>query len=39
MDEFLIEDDDFNKKDNTIWDEVSSDIKNLITSLTIIKNF
>ena len=35
MDVFLIEDDDLIEKYNTIWDEISSDIKkNLIASLS-----
>ena len=37
---FLIEDDDFFEKYNTIWDKVSADIKNiLIARLSTIKNF
>ena len=37
---FLIEDDDFLEKYNTIWDKVSPDTKkNLIASLPAIKNF
>ena len=35
---FLIKDDDFLEKHNTIWDKVSTDIKkNLIASLNTIK--
>ena len=35
---FLIKDDDFLEKHNTIWDKVSTDIKkNLIASLSTIK--
>ena len=37
---FLIKDDDFLEKHNTIWDKVSTDIKkNLIASLNTIKKF
>ena len=37
---FLIEDDDLLGKYNTIWNEVSADIKkNLVASLSTIKNF
>ena len=37
---FLIEDDDLLEKYNTIWDKVSTDIKqNFIASLSTIKNF
>ena len=35
---FLVEDDDLLEKHNTIWDEVSADIKkNLIAILSLIK--
>ena len=37
---FLIEDDELLGKYNTIWNEVSADIKkNLVASLSTIKNF
>ena len=36
---FLIEDDEFFKKYNTIWDKVNTDIKKMIASLSTMKNF
>ena len=35
---FITEDDDFLEKYKTIWDKVRADKKNLITSLSTIKN-
>ena len=35
---FLIEDDELLEKFNTLWDNVSTDIRKMITSLSTIKN-